>query len=293
MRLAGEGFEREYAASAVLASQRPLGSFFAQCVPIAASLAFALPAAKGGTAVLANKGGLAAGHDGWRNCSYRNEELYNTYENNTRTFFEKSLIFSTLRSAAVSLVTAVIALSEVDQDVIANGARRRSQSVDTDVATDQSNHVAASHRMIRERGDIDREQIHRDTPSQRAAIAGNDRVSSRRVVRGARRAGIAVGIARRDHCNASCVLGGPDCIVPNGLPFLHRAYLHHARPKFDHRTHRVAVARSRINAEECGARAHHVTMGRTAEEDAGRIRQRAWNAAVEDADLGGDVNGAL
>ena len=66
MRVAGERLERKQAAFAGLTARPggPLGAFLAQRVPLAASLAFALPAAEGGAAVLADEAQAALGHSG-------------------------------------------------------------------------------------------------------------------------------------------------------------------------------------------------------------------------------------
>ena len=64
MGLAGKRLEREQAAFARLATRpcRTLGAFLAERVPFSAGLALALPAAEGGTAVLADEGQGASGH---------------------------------------------------------------------------------------------------------------------------------------------------------------------------------------------------------------------------------------
>src|SRR5262249_11709945 len=64
MRLAGERLQREQAASARLAARArwALGAFLAQRVPFPAGLALSLPAAEGGTAVLADEGQIAFRH---------------------------------------------------------------------------------------------------------------------------------------------------------------------------------------------------------------------------------------
>ena len=74
-------------------------------------------------------------------------------------------------------------------------------------------------------------------------------------------------------------------VVADGLAARHVAHLHDARLQFDHRAHRIALRRGRIDAVERDARAHHVAMGGGAEEDAGRIGERGGDAAIEDAHL--------
>ena len=62
--LAGQGLERKQAAFTGLATWPggAFGAFLAERIPFPASLAFALPAAEGGTAVLADEGEAALGH---------------------------------------------------------------------------------------------------------------------------------------------------------------------------------------------------------------------------------------
>src|SRR5262245_3867772 len=62
--LSGQCLESKQATSAWFATRpgRPLGPFLAERIPLTAGLAFALPAAEGGAAVLANKGEAALGH---------------------------------------------------------------------------------------------------------------------------------------------------------------------------------------------------------------------------------------
>ena len=62
--LASQGLERKQASFTGLATRpgRTFGAFLAERIPLPASLAFALPAAEGGTAVLADEGEAALGH---------------------------------------------------------------------------------------------------------------------------------------------------------------------------------------------------------------------------------------
>lgn len=64
MGITGQSLKREQAASTRLAARarRAFRPFFTQRIPLATGLAFALPAAEGGTAVLADKGQAAFGH---------------------------------------------------------------------------------------------------------------------------------------------------------------------------------------------------------------------------------------
>ncbi len=66
MRLAGQRLEREQAAFAGLAARpgRPVGAFLGKRIPLAAGLAFALPAGRRRAAVLADEAQIALGHRG-------------------------------------------------------------------------------------------------------------------------------------------------------------------------------------------------------------------------------------
>ena len=66
MRLAGQRLEREQAAFAGFAprSGRALGAFLGERIPLAAGLAFTLPAGRRRPTVLADEGQIAPGHEG-------------------------------------------------------------------------------------------------------------------------------------------------------------------------------------------------------------------------------------
>ncbi len=63
--------------------------------------------------------------------------------------------------------------------------------------------------------------------------------------------------------------GGEGRVIANGLAARDVAHLHDMRLQPDHRPHRIALARDRIDAIERDARAHHVAMGGVAQENAG------------------------
>ena len=117
-------------------------------------------------------------------------------------------------------------------------------------------------------------QVHGHAPGERAALAGDDGLAARRLVGGAGRAQIAVGIADRGHGDAGRALGGPGGVIADGFAARHGAHLHDARLQFDHRAHRIALPRGRIDAVERDARAHHVAMGACAREKC----RRNWRA---------------
>ena len=73
MGLTGQSLERKQATFARPAtrSRRSFSPFLAERIPLPAGLAFALPAAEGGTAVLADEGEAALGHGNRRKMAVR------------------------------------------------------------------------------------------------------------------------------------------------------------------------------------------------------------------------------
>ena len=68
--------------------------------------------------------------------------------------------------------------------------------VDRNAFADQRHHMAAPHGILVEIGDVDRRQVHRNPPRDRAALAGDHHLGAAGAVIGAGGAEIAVGIAR-------------------------------------------------------------------------------------------------
>src|SRR5947199_3416752 len=72
-----------------------------------------------------------------------------------------------------ALVDAGVARAEAGQHLVADGAEMFGEHVDGDAVADQRCEIAAA-RWLRQVGHVDRHQIHRDAPGDRAALLVDD-----------------------------------------------------------------------------------------------------------------------
>src|SRR5271156_2578597 len=75
--------------------------------------------------------------------------------------------------------------TESRKDLVADRSRGSSKIVDAEPAADESSDVAAVHRAARQVGNIDANQIHRNTSGDRTGLSLNDRPAALPIVIGA------------------------------------------------------------------------------------------------------------
>src|SRR5215472_6605217 len=86
-----------------------------------------------------------------------------------------------------TFVKAVVAPSEIGQDLVADGAHPSGEVVDAHAVADQGGKIAAANGAGREIGDVDRQQVHRYPASERTALSGDDDLGRRLASGGAGR----------------------------------------------------------------------------------------------------------
>ena len=134
-------------------------------------------------------------------------------------------------------------------------------------------------------GDVDRHQVHRDRARRSGSACRRRwqrRPASRRSTPAAREIAIGIADRRPRRCGWRAARSSRRCSrrsrpSPRCAPAAMRAL------QFDHRPHRIGLARRRVGAVERDARAHQVAMRVVAEKNAGRIGQRRRDAAKEHA----------
>ena len=141
--------------------------------------------------------------------------------------------------------------------------------VDRDAFADQRHQVTAPHGVLVEIGDVDRGQVHRNPPRNRAALAGDHHLGAAGAVIGAGRAEISVGIARGNDRYSGRTPRSPGPAIADGLAALDIADLHDARLQLDDRLHRIVGLGRRIDAVEGASRPHQIELELGAQEHSG------------------------
>src|SRR6516225_573985 len=179
----------------------------------------------------------------------------------------------------------MVTAPEACEHFVVDGAARRRDGFQTQLATDQGSEIPAPRRSIGKVAHVDGQQIHGNATDDGAAPAGNDRLRRRLAFGGPGGAHVSVGIADRHDCKPAWP-GDRECrTVADGLTLLALADLNNAALQLDHRAHGVLLPRDWIGPVERAAGTHHVAVDRAAEKYPGRIGERGRDPAIRDAEL--------
>src|SRR4051794_7881689 len=174
-------------------------------------------------------------------------------------------------SESRALVYAMIAPSEIGEQLIADGAHRSGEIIDAHAIADQRGKVAATHGALGQRRYVDGEEIHRHAAGDGAAPAGHDDLGCGLALGGTCRPQEAVRIPNRHHCNAALPAGGKGGAIAYGLALADRAHLDDPALELDRRTHGVLAPWGRVDTVERHSRTNQVAIHGAAEEYSGRI----------------------
>ena len=147
---------------------------------------------------------------------------------------------------------------------------------------------------VRQVGDIDAMQIHRNAADDRTALSGDDRLAAGLRFAGASGAQIIHrhSRARRSRCATPAWRSRSRHSRRSRLAATLRTCT--IRPlNVEHRPHRIGSARRRIDAVKRDSRPRQIEMGRCAEKDAGGVGERGRDAVKQHAQLAKepDLNG--
>src|SRR6185437_9636820 len=123
-------------------------------------------------------------------------------------------------SIGAAAIDAMMPATERSQDLIGDGAGVAREVVDPIFVVEQIGVGAGPGPFRVDAGDIDRDQIHRDTPHHRRALAGD---ADAGFVAG--RAQEAVGVARRQGRDSSSSGHAMAAVIAHRLAFFQFAYL--------------------------------------------------------------------
>src|SRR5207249_8419572 len=135
--------------------------------------------------------------------------------------------------------SAMVAPSEVSEDLVADGAHCHGNIVDAHPVADQDGKIAAAHRAVWKLGHVHCHQIHGDTAGDRTPLAGDDHLCGRLAFGGAGRTQKAVRIADSNDCDAAWARGRESCAIADAVALIDGTHLDDAPFKFHHRTHGI------------------------------------------------------
>src|SRR3977135_2604917 len=170
----------------------------------------------------------------------------------TRMQTERRLRRSGFESRA--LIYAMIALSEIGEYLVADGAHGSGEIIDAHAIADQRGKIAATHGTLGQLRDVDGEQVHRHAAGDGTTPAGHDHVGCGLALGGAGRPQEAARVAYCHHRNAARPGSGKSSAVADGFALADRAHLDDPALELDHRAQGVLPPRGRVDTVERHAR---------------------------------------
>ncbi len=172
--------------------------------------------------------------------------------------------------AARGQVATGVATAEVDEKFVPDGAGLGRDLIDWSMRSDQFDWRSEPKRPLRDIGDIDGHQIHRDAPDDRRRTIGNEHRAPRR-----QRSEEPVGVTNSE-CRQATRLGGRvGRAVPHRVARFHRPHLNDRRLERDNRLHRVRSTGCGISAVQAVSGSEEVVVILGPQKNAGRVGQRA------------------
>src|SRR5262249_9601531 len=230
---AGERLERKQPSLARRAAGQlcTRGILLGDGVPFAAGVAFALPAAVGRAAVLADEGRFATGHGSDMAHLVRVRDVRSAKP-------KRAAAWRSAHDAgpeSLALVNPVVASPEMGETLVANGPHAGCAVADAYAVADQGGKIAAARGALGKIADVDRQQVHRYAACDGATPPSDDDLGCGLAPGSAGRPQEAIRVSDRDHGDTARPRGGEGCAIADGFALVDRAHLDDPALEVHHR----------------------------------------------------------